>query len=943
MQLNVQSISNKLENLEILFEEKNPDVISVVEHWCNKDSIGAMVIPGYIQADCFCRSYREHGGSMLLCKAGLKFKNLLLSEFSEEMHIEICGIEVSFRNARLGILSIYRPCNGDIDLFFDKLHYALQACFNVVDFIFLCGDFNIDYFRQDCKNKKLTDLLLCFGLGVTSTVATRVFTNINGNTSVSKVDYVITNTHLKNYKSAVFEAHISDHRAIFLHLSSGFLKKQTPEFRWVRNISPSNLSDLVSCISAECFDELYLEPNVDLCFQSFINIMQFHLERCCPLMRQYSGNSRKKWVTTEIKSSKRNLNNLYWLYRNISSPDTLEMYRRAKKQHNKLIQKTKLSFHCSMIEKSDNKAKTVWSLVDTLTTRGIKNSNPICININGIKHDDPIELVDIFGRYFSSVARSKLNSCYAGDLSVSCTTSPLLCNNFFFYPVSKHEVLETIKKLKNKKSTGVDCISVQILKSVADVVCEHFAHLINLSISTGKFPKILKKSIVVPIYKKGDVNEITNYRPISLLSVFSKVFEKIVLTRIMDYLDKFKLLNSAQHGFRTGRSTQTAALSFVESVYECLDSNFCVAGLFFDLSCAFDTLSFQFILDKCYSLGFRGIFLEWLRSFLDERTMSVRVNDHFSEEYGVDLGVPQGSVLGPLMFLLFINDLPHHLTCLLLTLFADDTSVVISARSCGELQVACETLVTQFVNWCHPNRLMLNVDKTVCVYFGLKNFERGNLRIRYVEDIIVPSECTKFLGVYIDRNLSWTTHVDYLCKKLNTIFFAILRVKNVLPVGSLLDIYYSLVYCHLTYNIILWGSCVDISRIFIAQKRIIRKIFNLSSRTSCRPVFNANRLLPLPCIYILKCLVYAKENERNWTRLSSNHEYKTRNSQILLVPKHRTHKFECSPLYQSIKLFNHLPSSVKSLDLRKFKLEVKEILLKKCYYSVGEYCVDILS
>lgn len=268
--------------------------------------------------------------------------------------------------------------------------------------------------------------------------------------------------------------------------------------------------------------------------------------------------------------------------------------------------------------------------------------------------------------------------------------------------------------------------------------------------------------------------------------------------------------------------------------------------------------------------------------------------------------------------------------------------MVVSGGNPEELRSTCEFIMWEFVNWCRSNNLMVNVDKTVCVYFSIKNNEVSTFSLKCGDNTITTSETTKFLGIHVDRNLRWTTHIDVLCKKLNSSVFAIARIRNVLPRSSVMSVYYSLVYSHLSYNILLWGSSPDFSRVFVAQKRVLRTIFNLNMLASCKPVFIGNGILTLPSIYIFKCLLYAKENEDKWMKLSSHHNYVTRNTQIFLLPKRRTHKFECSPLYRSIKLYNHLPPSVKSLNLKLFKKEIKNLLLKKGFYSVNEYLCDSL-
>ena len=266
---------------------------------------------------------------------------------------------------------------------------------------------------------------------------------------------------------------------------------------------------------------------------------------------------------------------------------------------------------------------------------------------------------------------------------------------------------------------------------------------------------------------------------------------------------------------------------FIQHINDTIDNNDIVVGIFFDLSRAFDTLHADFVSDKLYNLGIRGNINKCLISYLTQRKFYVRQGDVKSKQYNIDIGTPQGSVLGPQIFLLYVNDLPEHISEGKTFMYADDTSVIISHPDPNEISNKVNITLQQFCDWCNKNRLIINADKTVIIQFHTRFQKSCNFNFSLYNNTIKLEQKIKFLGSIVDGQLTWEPHITFLSNKLNKVYYVIGQLKNRLSSDSLLSVYYALCYSAISYNIVVWGRSVHVKRIFILQKRIIRLLYNL--------------------------------------------------------------------------------------------------------------------
>lgn len=941
--VNVQGLSNKLIGVEVFLQQYNVDVLGLTEHWFLNQDFQNIQFVGYNIVSCFSRTTTTHGGSMLLVRNKYDVSEMpYFGSLSVECHVEICGLALKCFRTNIIILCIYRPCGGDVNIFIDNVTAALTYAFSFKgSHIILTGDFNINSLIKNLQFNLMSDLLNAFDLSCfCPDIPTRVFKYRNGATSVSCIDYMISNIHNDGDLCSVVNPLLGDHLGHVLSLTGLLVSKSANRVSEVkcrvRMTKPANLLQLERGLDTVDWS-FVCNRDLEDGFALFYESLRWFFDLCCPFVTVRRKPMTEVWLSKELKEELGSLRDLFWLVSVLDTQQSWEQYMSAKKSLRSRMEAEKLKFYSAKIYGAKNRAKETWKIVNQSTGKNTQKKKIINkLVIDGKVVTSPGDVSQAFAGYFTSAASSALLHHFGCNVSLPPTTSLNNPSSIFITPILEEEIVSVVTGLRNKSSCGVDGISSNVLKSVIESLKSPLAILFNRSLESGTFPTCLKTAMVTPIYKKGLQENVDNYRQISVLNSLSIAFERLVYDKIMNFLNKCNVISNCQHGFRTGKSVETASFQLFDFIYERLDHGDYVVSLFFDLSKAFDTVDVNILAIKLESVGIRGVLLNWIRSYMSGRRLVVRVGDVQSDSGLVHLGVPQGSVLGPLLFVLYVNDLPRHIDGGMITMFADDTTIAVSSPSLVELQLKVTRTVESFTCWCERNKLILNLDKTVFVNFYNRKpisnsvFSCGGVKL---------CNESKFLGTYLDGSLSWQSHIENVSGRLNSAFYAILVLKSSLTQPVLLEIYYALAYSHIAYNILLWGATSEIQRIFVGQKRILRLIFNLERLETCKEIFRKNNILTVPCVYIYKCLLFVRENFHCFEKTSHGHAYATRHGALSLAyPKHKTTLFERSPRYMCVKIFNSLPQGLKLMhNKNNFKINVKKYLINKAFYSVRDF------
>lgn len=469
---------------------------------------------------------------------------------------------------------------------------------------------------------------------------------------------------------------------------------------------------------------------------------------------------------------------------------------------------------------------------------------------------------------------------------------------------------------------------------------------------SGIFPESLKIAKIIPVYKSNDPQLKTNYRPISLLPVFSKIFEKIAYNRLVFYLEDNKFLEDIQHGFRKNRSTVTAAVSFIESIIKSIDKNEAVIGIFMDLSKAFDSVNHKTLISVLYGIGVKSIALEWFKSYLENRKQFVEISQVCNQKYivkysskleNISLGVPQGSILGPLLFLCYLKDMNmclNYPSQSSLCLYADDSNLKISGRDQNEVEIISSVEVSNIYNFFKERNLDLNTDKTKYIHFKTRQNKKDmQVQIFVDNNQLKKEEQIRFLGLIVDFNLTWDNHVQSVLKKINSGIYALRKMSLLCSSKVLKDIYFAHIHSHIYYGICVYGATKkeNLDEILLVQKRAVRLVLGLQYLESVKSKFSELNILTVYGMYIYESILYVKTNNP-CSEQHLSHKYNTRNKQERIVGHHRLELFKKSTMYAGTKFLKMIPGNLKKeLDLKKFKKNLKKYLVNLSLYSLEEF------
>ena len=838
----------------------------------------------------------------------------LESDIVENMWFELkaskCSILIGF---------IYRNPKSASN-WYDDFATMMDAIENVEhgkDMILL-GDFNVNVLKD---NSFWDSTISLFNLHQMIKEPTRITRSTR-----SLIDHIYTNNPDRIVHSNVYQTSMSDHFTVQCALASKIPKAQLkPQsiitYRSFKHFDSAYfLHDLSNC----SFSEIYSIDDPDKAFTSFNNSLSTIINKHAPIKKKRIKNaSLPPWLDSNIKSA-------------ISLRDKLKKnkeynaFKQQRKHVKFLVRQAKKNYFNSIVKANSNNVVSIWKAINSLNNKSLHKQSSTA---NFFSPKD-------FNDHFLSIADNLSDNMNHHPEKFTCPDqlksfclSKLKKQDIFSIPeISVHEVGKYISCLKQSSTEGFDGISNKILLLSLPYTVHHLTYLYNLCINKNYFPNILKTAKIIPLPKVKKPSDLNDYRPISILSALSKPIEKHIHKHLLQYFDNHSILHPFQSGFRPKHSCQTALTHFTDQLLGAINRKAMNGVVFLDLRKAFDLVDHRILLEKLKVYQVSPNTLDFFKSYLADRKQAVLLNNCLSYEGVVTRGIPQGSVLGPLLFNIFLNDLPLVISSpdIMCDQFADDCSLLMSETSLTRINNQLQASLTKVNTWCYNNHMILNPEKTKCMVITTRQkhqLEKLKLNLVVNNHFIEQVSEHRHLGVIIDEQLSWDKHVSTISKSVARNVYLLSRLSHVTNSEACFFFFHAHVMSLINYASNLWDSCNDthLSKLKSVHKRALKVLRKVSSGFQneyalCRPLSLTNHLIYNKCILMhkimhRKCPSYLEKTFTSTPRSSTNSRHMT-----LILPKPRIDLFKSSLEYSGTFWWNNLPKHLKQpCSIKTFK------------------------
>lgn len=892
-------------------------------------SLNCFEIRGY-KLECELRPKGQGGGIFVLMKNELVCESCHLHSKAFESHmIKVKVRDVETNTEEITILAVYRPPEKKKTDFLEEMKTCISRIPNENSLIVI-GDFNINLNNKSKYEEDFKDLMVELGMIRGVDVNTRE--EKRGKKLVkSCVDNILIrpNGFLKNKRmeTAVFKTKTSDHYTLSLHIRAEHSKDQRKNEKIA--INEEKVKRLMKEVK---WEELKKSPGK--VYEEMKKIMDQVYEKSSYRVKhgRESKKRNKTWVTEDIKEKIKERDELWRQYRNkirlgVRDENLHERYQKMRNMVNRLTRKASNEYYYSKMDENKGDGRKVWEIINEMLGRQKKSNVDSIISKYMLKEENNTEkkVADKFAETFNRGVKSIRHIC---SKKITRKTKKQPLQNMRIVKATESDVKKIMEEMKIKTGSGTDKIRMKDLVDEKENIAGLIAEWINESLETGKIPEECKVAKVRPIYKGGDHGDPKNYRPISILNAMNKILEKYVYNMTMNYVKTSKIMNKNQFGFQPGKRITTLLNKVTNTIYGNLDEGKYTLCLFIDYQKAFDTLGHQTILDSLEDVGITGKMKNWFKEYLRGRMSEVCVLNSESERFEMDSGVPQGSFLGPLLFILVTNSIWDGLQDGEIYLYADDVCILLSDKSIEKLFERAQKIFDGVQAWSHDNGLTMNAIKTKYMIIQderkrvkgegelvvhepecLHNFENNECGC---EKRIERVKCAKYLGLWFDEFFTWREHVRHVRGKLRSCMAAMVRLGNRASDRIKKVVYMALGDSHLNYGITAWGNCLLTHRkkLTVIQNKILRYMYG----ENFKQISNKNNIMGLERKFVYRLFVeYYFDNEYKIEKQTERVTRASTSSIKYMIPKIRTEYGRKQHAWMIPTIWEKLPNELKNL------------------------------
>lgn len=928
--LNVRSLLPKMDMVRIWIESTDADIVIISETWLTKSITNEDInVHGY---NVFRSDRPKKGGGVAIYVKSRFGASVVLSEsLCKQMEFLALNVEI-FKSLSITVVGCYRPPSASrealssLKLLLSRLNYRE---------LLMAGDLNWDWlnvvsdeFKSFCDSVSLSQLV---------NVPTRP--NLKNPDKSTLIDLILTNVPHKFLSMGVFCNDLSDHCVIATSRGSKIPKCKSQVIR-KRNLKNFNEQAYHHDLSLINWGQLGLLPDVELAWTLFKENFEKIVNKHAPWTKHRVKGRENPWFSPELSDIIHQRNVAWAKARNGDSATDWSIFRQLRNKCTSLIKKAKSEYYLSVTSENLNNPQKFWKVIKSLSVNKSNEALPKFVLKNSLPVYDRVDVLNCFNEHFVSVG--SLSESTEVVAVTPCTYSSVFSGEpFNFVSFTVQQVHGALKALDHRKPPGPDLIEPYFLKKAADFVAEPLTILFNLSIQNNEIPSVWKSAFVTPLFKGGDPAVLTNYRPISNLCVLSKILESLVSDQIKEFLYSNELLSKLQSGFRKKHSTITAVTKVINDILVALDRKQFCASLFLDLSKAFDTVDHAVLKQRLLCLGLSDCVVSWFMNYLSDRTQCIKCDGLCSALVKVHKGVPQGSILGPLLFIMYINELGHNVSDANMHFYADDTIIYCfgssPAKAVESLQKAFDVVQRTLMQL----KLVLNADKTKLMLFrNTKKVSQAPPPVfTLTGSVIEVVHSYKYLGIWLDDALTFKPHIDNLVKKLKlklSFFFRnkfcfSFKAKKQLVTATFLSV---LDYGDLVYRTASAQCLYKIDTVYHASLRFITNCKNLTHhcelysrvgwpslsnrRSGHWHTFIYKAMLGLLPSYICSLITW---------RSVSSYSLRSNDHLLLIVPFARTELGKRAFVYSAPSAWNLLQKDLKLselISLNAFKSRLRE-------------------